>query len=202
MTAPDRSAAPEPAPRSPEDGFFAFRKALREFFARSLRRSRRTRTAVIDDLMQDTYEQLRRWPSRADIDDIEGYVFTCARNVLNQFYGRDARRQQRFVSYEDLQVAQHTLDVSSLWAAPDDADQEILLEEIDRAFAQLPGPCRIAFIRKLRDGWTYAEIAQELTVSEARVKQHIVRALAHFRVYFAMRPSVQGTAARDDEGTT
>jgi len=177
---PERTAQAAAEAQTPEQGFLALRQALQGFF-----RSHLSSPDFVDDLMQETYEQLRRWRPRGPVRDLQGYVFACARNALNQHYRRRRREQARFKSWEggDSDPAR---GVSSLWQ-PDNSVQALLEEEIDVVVGQLPVACRIAAVRHIRDGRSYQQIAEELGVSPNRVKQHIVMALNHFRVYFAMR---------------
>jgi len=192
VAAHESQPEPQPPTQSPEDGFLAYRQALRNY----LRRCLRGRESLIDDLLQETWTRLRRYRSREPIRDVKDYVFRCARNVLYDWREKDVREQQHCESTPGTELERRAEVLSSLWV-PDDAEQAIAEEEFDRVFAQLPEQCRIALIHQIRDRWTYKQIAQELRVSEHRVQQLLVRAFNHFRVHYGMRAAESGV-----EGST
>jgi RNA polymerase sigma-70 factor (ECF subfamily) len=151
------------------------------FFARYSRKS-----ANVEDLVQEVYERLLRYPSVAPIRDPEAYLFQTARNVVRAANREASTEERRYVSCEPAELETRVQGLSSLWIQ-EDGGLEIAEEEIERVLSQLPRGCRAALLRQRRDGWTHQQIADELGVSINTVKDYLGKAFNHFRIHFALR---------------
>ncbi|MNF38736.1 putative RNA polymerase sigma factor FecI [compost metagenome] len=56
------------------------------------------------------------------------------------------------------------------------------LDMLQRALAELPGPCRDCFMLRKLEGLSHPQIAERLGISRAMVEKHIVNAMKHCRV--------------------
>ena len=185
----DRAAiAPEGAPKAEEpanpleDAYWQFRSRLRAVFAAGMARRR----GVVEDLMQVTFERLRRYRPREPVRDPEGYLFRVAHNVLAAYVRSTKVDEERYRSCDKQELELHAENLSALWVQ-EDGGESIAEEEFARVLNQLPRASRVALVRQVRDGWSYRQIADEIGVSTHTVKDHIVRALNHFRLHYSMR---------------
>lgn len=166
---PERASVP---PRSQVD------EAARRFGA-PLKRyfGARVRPGVdVDDLVQEVFLRLARRTEGAELQAIEGYVFTVANSVLTDSYrhagrrlptafgrdeGLDARAEQEERSPERILLGQEELAA------------------VERALLELPERTRMVFALNRYEEFTYQEIAASLSVSVSAVEKHMMRALAH-----------------------
>jgi RNA polymerase sigma factor (sigma-70 family) len=164
-----------------------YRAELRRFFARQ---SRNVHNA--EDLLQEMYLTLLRFPPKETLRQPLDYLFRAAWHVVNNANRRAQQEQEKAASGDH-----ETLDWLSgrsgrLWAG-DIAEQLSTEQQLQRLLGPLPPACQTAIILLRRDGLTYQEIAVEMGVSVHTVKKYIARALAHFNAAFkaAERPGRQ-----------
>ncbi len=137
---------------------------LRRFFQRRVRAS-----ADVDDLLQDVFVRLARQDLTA-VDNLQGYVFQIAANVLRDRARRDAVRQ--IVSQDD----------GGDW--PDDkgfSPERLLLgkdmlEHLIVALTALPARTQVVFSQYHFDGVPQVQIAERLGVSLSTVEKEMARA--------------------------
>ncbi len=125
---------------------------------------------VADDLLQDVFVKI--WEHREHIDpnqSFRAYLFTCSRHFAFNF----KRRLQLEIEVA-IQMARGYVDsddtvVDSLNAK----ETEVLLQE---AIGELPAQRQRIFRLCKIDGLSYRQIAEQLGISEATVRDHIVKA--------------------------
>jgi len=162
--------------------FLQYRVQLRIFFARRARRA-----ANVDDLVQEVYERLLRYPSTEPIRNPQAYFFEVARNLLRVANKAAREEEQRYLSCEPDELEGRLQGLSSLWVQ-EDGGRELAEGELERVLNQMPRTCRVALLRQRRDGWSYQQIADELGVSTNTVKDYLSRAFHQLRIHFSLRP--------------
>lgn len=129
--------------------------------------------AVAEDIAQEIFARL--WKDRekaADIRDLSAYLFIAARNnVLNRLSKMDVESAwQQYMIHKE----------------PGKADQ-VTYRELDQlvqqGVQQLSPQQKRAFSLSRMQGLTHEQIAAEMQISRATVKEHIVKALASLRQY-------------------
>lgn len=131
------------------------------------------------DIAHDIFVRLLAREEPVQAREPRAFLTTVAQRALFSHY----RRQQLERAY--LEALAHC--APQLAAAPE--ERAILLEtlvEIDRMLDGLPAVVRKAFLLSQLDGLKQAEIAQELGISLASVKRHLVKAGMH--CIFAVAP--------------
>lgn len=129
----------------------------------------------VDDVVQDVFMRALRRSRQERIENVEGYLFQIAANLVIERSRRSARR-----------------DAAPAWNGDrpelDDAQspERILLgkEAYDRfaeALRELPERTRTVFILNRFEDMTGAQIAERLEISVSTVEKQMTRALAHLR---------------------
>lgn len=154
------------------EAYERYREELRHFMTR---RARMMQDA--DDLVQEVYMQLLRFPPAEALREPQSYLYRIAWHVVNQ---ANRRSQQQAAPYEPM-VLERMMGGSLEFRAGDAAERLAAEQQLMRALSQLPRPCQAAIILFKRDGLSYKEIAAELAISEHTVKKHIARAIVHFK---------------------
>lgn len=139
---------------------------LRRFF------SRRAGSDDAEDLVQEVFLRLQARADADPVDNVEGYLFKIARNVLISRY----RRQRG-----------HGPGAHGVWeehdGGPDDLSPERILigkQEYDRLMAailDLPPRARAAFLFHRFDNMTYQAIADRMGIAKRSVKELMQRAI-------------------------
>jgi RNA polymerase sigma factor (sigma-70 family) len=135
---------------------------------------RRTRRAELEDVLQDTWLNLRERGDPASWREPRAVLFTTAGNLATDAHRRAASAGKVF----SREVAQtHTA-----CTRPDPqshTDTIAHLERLTAALEELPVRCREAFLLNRLEALTHAEIAARLGVSTKSVQRYIERALRH-----------------------
>jgi len=154
------------------EAYELYRDELRRFVARQ---SRATQNA--DDLVQEVYVQLLRFPPRQVLRAPQAYLYRIAWHVVNR---ANQRAQQEPLTYEPSVLERMPGRGGSLWAdeVGDELDAE---QQLSLTLSQLPRACQAAIVLLKRDGLSYKQIAVELGVSIHTVKKYIARAITHFK---------------------
>ena len=162
MERPIPQPAPLPRPRAEELGAWMaqYGPGLRRFFRR------RVGPAEAEDMVQDVF--LAMSGRQGDpVDNVEGYLFRIATNLIARRQGREAGRPA----------------IEAMLESPEDFSPErILMSKQDAArvlaaIRNLPPRTREAFIFHRFEEMTYPEIARRLGVSVSAVKQLVARAI-------------------------
>ncbi len=126
------------------------------------------------DLAQDTFLRILTTrssrPGQAPIREPRSYLSTVAGRLLANHYRR-------------LSLERTYLDALALLPEPEVPAPELRLslleslQEIDAMLDGLPAPVRTAFLLAQLEGWSYAQIGEQLAVSVRTVKRYMARAL-------------------------
>lgn len=131
-----------------------------------------------DDVLQNVFLRLASSRERlADIDNLEAYVFTVARNEAMRLGSRKARRmrQERPLTAEDLFCPR----------AGDDARRRETAEVVAAALAGLSPELREVVELKTYAGLTFHEIGQVTGLPQGTVATRYLRALARMQSWIA-----------------
>ena len=132
------------------------------------------------DLSHDTFLRLLSLPEIPSLREPRAYLLVTANRLLINL-----NRRHR-VEAEVLHcMAALTCDLSGQDVAHASAVRQLLERVLLMLIEELDERSRNAFLMSRADGMTYAEIAHAMHISESRVKQHLVKALAycHQRLY-------------------
>lgn len=122
------------------------------------------------DLSQETYIRLLRQDTLAHADNLTGYLFRTAERLAIDFI----RQHQRAAG--KTQVIDDSLPCPQI--LPEDF--AILRQQYERllqAITSLPSQCRHILLLRKVDALSYAEIAQQLGISEKTVQRQLVKAM-------------------------
>lgn len=146
--------------------------AVRGFFSRRVARGMEA-----EDLTQEVFARMLRRAEHGPIDNIEGYLFQTAANLL-----REQGRQRT------LRAAAPAIDLAPELIAHDETQtpERILLgkdayRRLLAALLELPERTRVIFILSRFEDLKGPEIAQRLEISISSVEKHMMRALSHLR---------------------
>lgn len=127
------------------------------FILKNIRDEERAR-----DIVQDSYEKLWRNVENVNAGKVKSYLFTTAYHTMIDILRKDKRR----ISLEDYRI-------------PEESHQEQysdLAEILNEAVQQLPEIQRTVILLRDYEGYSYQEIGEITTLSEAQVKVYIYRA--------------------------
>jgi RNA polymerase sigma-70 factor (ECF subfamily) len=150
-----------------------YRDELKRFF------SRQAKNQDVDDLVQEMYARLVRYPPRVEVREPQEYLYRVAWMVLHRAY-RLARRQPRVC--EAVAKEQMANREENVWT--DSVPTQVYTQqELDRVLGQLPKRWQAAIILLKRDGCSYQEIAVQLGISVHTVKKYVKLSLQHFKAH-------------------
>jgi RNA polymerase sigma-70 factor (ECF subfamily) len=139
---------------------------LRRYFAR------RAGADEAEDLVQEVFMRLQARAVDDPVDNVEGYLFRVARNVLISRY-----RQRGFNSLAERETWTDEI------GGPDELSPERILigkQEYDRLMAAifaLPPRARAAFLFHRFENMTYQAIAERMGIAKRSVKELMQRAI-------------------------
>src|SRR5262249_1545257 len=151
----------------------AYRAELRRFLSK---RSHASHDG--EDLVQEVYLQLLRFPPKEPLRETQAYLYRIAWHVVNR--ANDKRR--RDAAPCDLETLEVLAEQSGLMAPEDLQHQLGIQQQLVQLLSQLPPICREVILRFKCDGLSYQEIASELGISIHMVEKHIARAVHHIRM--------------------
>ena len=132
--------------------------------------------AAAEDVLQDVF--LKIWTRRAElgvIDNFNAYLFRMAANQAINLM----RRQSREIKIiDELQLFR--LDENGTAQAMSEKEVQ---ETLAKALATLPAQQRKVFMLSREYGLKYEEIAAEMGISAATVRNHMIQALKKLRTY-------------------
>ncbi len=147
------------------------RAELNRFIERKLGTSE-----ISEDILQDAYLRLRHYPSLATIENPRAFVFRIVANLVID-YQRSA--SHRLPHDNDEDVLHSIVDNT---AKPDEHYLALQrMEIINAALAELPDKCRLAFYLHRIEGFSHAEIAEQLQLSTSMVGKYLFKAMTHCR---------------------
>jgi RNA polymerase sigma factor (sigma-70 family) len=121
------------------------------------------------DIVQDSYEKLWRNAGNVNFDKVKSYLFTTAYHTMIDVLRKDKRQTYR----ADYQIPE---DVH-------DKQYSDLAEILNTAVSQLPEIQRTVVLLRDYEGYSYQEIGDITTLSEAQVKVYIYRARVFLKNY-------------------
>ncbi len=130
------------------------------------------------DVVQEVFLSL--WNKATDINittSLSSFLYTATRNRILNYWTSEKARQKHIASFQDF-VHQHENQADYR------VREKLLVALIEGEIAALPENMRTAFELSRNSNLSYKEIAQELGVSEAVVRNNISRALKILRVKF------------------
>lgn len=140
--------------------------ALRQYFRR------RVHQADVDDLVQEVLLKLQNTATTAQVDSVERYIFTVARNVLvDRRRVEQAHNPTAYETYARIDGMHDRLSPERILIARDE------YARVCRAIVNLPPRPRKAFELHRFGNMTYTEIAAAMQISRETVKDLIKRAL-------------------------
>lgn len=134
------------------------------FILKNIRDEERAR-----DIVQDSYEKLWRNAENVNSEKVKSYLFTTAYHTMIDVL----RKEKRQTYMEDYQIPEdiHDEQYSDL--------KEILNEAVKR----LPDIQRTVILLRDYEGYSYKEIGDVTSLSEAQVKVYIYRARVFLKSY-------------------
>ncbi len=134
------------------------------FILKNIRDEERAR-----DIVQDSFEKLWRNAENVNFEKVKSYLFTTAYHTMIDVLRKDKRQTY----LEDYQIPEDTHN-----------DQYTDLAEILKtAVNQLPEIQRTVILLRDYEGYSYREIGDITTLSEAQVKVYIYRARVFLKSY-------------------
>lgn len=127
-----------------------------------------------EELLQDTF--LNFWRSRENIDisvSPKNYLLKIARNLAINFIERE-RRKRKLEAHDNL-------DFQSFVARDSGVEDFEITDLILSILDELPERCKEVFILSRYNNLSIKEISGVLGISVQTVKNHLTKALKHFR---------------------
>lgn len=153
-----------------------FQTPLRAYFRRRL-----SDGTEADDLTQEVFIRLGRYPDRNGGDTLEAYVFKVASSVLND-WGR-YRTSRHAMAHHTLADPSESLTIPS-GLVEDRTPERVLaaketIKGIEDALAQLNQRTRGIFLLSRLENVPHREIASLYDISVSAVEKHVAKAIAH-----------------------
>lgn len=123
-----------------------------------------------EDHAQDTFLRVITAKESSNLNEPRAYLTTIAKRLLINHWRRNAIEQAylaRLATYPEEMVI----------SAEDSAIVLEVLREIDELLNQLPAKVRKAFLWAQLDDLTYAEIGQQLGISDRMVRKYMAQAM-------------------------
>ncbi len=149
------------------------RQSLQKFLLRRI-----SDKDLVQDMAQESYLRLLRIDNSKLIDNPQAYLFTIARNLLNEHYTK-----KRFDGGSLDDEASYLKDSEeSLQLAPEH-ESETLHVHLLKAISVLPRIQQQVLLMHRRDGMTYDEIASHIGTTKGMVKKHLSKAIIQCQDY-------------------
>ncbi len=146
---------------------------LQQFLVRRLRHSHNAQ-----DLAQEIYLRILRFGSKELVRDPQAYLYRIASHVVYEFKMKAGRERVVFDSQLLDREAANLADPSTV----DPLEERLGSErELQALLERLPPTCKMVFVLRKRDGLSYGDIAEKLSISPHTVKKYMFRAGAELR---------------------
>jgi RNA polymerase sigma-70 factor (ECF subfamily) len=134
----------------------------------------------VDDVLQETFVRLALMRHKlADVDDLDAYVITVARNEAARMMARNARRRAK----------QKPLDGAELFCCPPDrGDVRDAAETVAAALSRLSDDLREIVELKTYAGLTFRQIAAVTGLPQGTVATRYRSALAKMQSWISRQP--------------
>ena len=127
------------------------------------------------EIVQELFVSIWQQRHRNTVNSCRSYLFSSVKNLIISYYRKEYTRKFHYDRWEVQSECSVAL-----------TDQDVLTSDLQIRYEQglhlLPPKCREVFILS-RKGHTNKEIAQELSISEKTVEQHITKALRVLKEY-------------------
>lgn len=148
-----------------------FRAPLLRYFRRGVRVPEDA-----EDLTQEVFVRLLRRPYLDQVENIEGFLFVTAANLLKDYYRAQARHGGgKVTSIENIEI--ETSEPNPGRTIEDRDEIGVLLGAIE----ELPPKCRAVFVLFRFEEVPQAEIARRMGITVSMVEKHIAAALVALR---------------------
>jgi RNA polymerase sigma-70 factor (ECF subfamily) len=134
--------------------------------------------AVAEDVVQETL--IRAWKSREELKDAgkaRPWLFTIVRREHARLY---ERKRLAVVDVEEIEALGDPALAS---------DGDASLQDLRRAIVQLPDEYREPLVMQVLGGFSTAEIAAELELTQPAVLTRLFRARNRLRVIYGLQPA-------------
>ena len=149
--------------------YLAHGRALQDYLTNKLRDP-----ALAADLTHDAFLRIAERSNAAAISNDRSYLFRTAHNLAVDHIRLTERRRTDLADDERLpEIAQDGPPLDEAVAARQ------MLARLHSVVADLPDRTRRIFVLAKIGGLTYAEVADQLGISESSVQKHLRMALAH-----------------------
>lgn len=138
-----------------------------------------------EDAVQETFIRAYKKEQLSVIDNPDAYLYKIAKNVVLNEMRSISRRPTDYLDDFDADEV-----YSDDWTLYQQLETEELIGLHCSAIALLPRRCREVYILKKIYGFSRAEIAQKLAISESTVEGHLTRGYSHCDKYIMSRLSV------------
>lgn len=147
----------------------AFTELYRRYWKRMFAMAylRLDRRELAEDIVQDVFASLWNNREKADIQNVEAWLATAVKYGVMMLVNRRLSREVMPGEQGDISFADNTIDYRFL--------EQHIAAEMNR----LPEKCRLVFTYSREHGYSNAQIAEELNISEKAVEKHITRARKH-----------------------
>jgi RNA polymerase sigma-70 factor (ECF subfamily) len=129
------------------------------------------------ELAQEVYLRILRLRDTTQIRDPEAYLYTVAGNLARERLAVE----QRYVRGVDLEAALGPTPLRDLHDLLGQMDTEMRSKRLVELLKELPPKCRGVIALHYWHGLSYAEIAQQVGISNRMVKRYLNQALKHCR---------------------
>ena len=126
------------------------------------------------DILQQTFIRYAEYSGKNRVDNPRALIFRIAANMVVDHHRLIFNRQD----YDTDERTLHSIEDTGQ-NLEQQCDHLQRLEALNRALLELPEKCRQAFYLNRIEGYTHAEIAEKLEISESMVGKHLVRAMKH-----------------------
>ncbi len=125
------------------------------------------------DIVSGAFERLWRNFSKVERESAKSFLYIAVRNLCVD-YARQASRHREYARYVAA-MSRYATDASSLM------EREELQQRVNRSIDGLKPPTRDIFVACYVERKKYKEVAEQMGISTATVKKHIVKALKAVR---------------------
>lgn len=130
-----------------------------------------------ESVLQDTYMRLLKQSSLDKLaDNARAYIFTTATNLVRDALRRHGRRKGAW--HEPLHDDEHYSDEQTPYQ---EAQWQQSLMRLRQALAQLKPVTQQVFTLSRLHGYSYPEIATEMSLSTRSIERHMSKAMAHLQ---------------------
>ncbi len=164
-----KAKAPTPADALAAAVFDRYGPELHKFLVRRLGRQQDAH-----DLAQEVYLRLLRFSKAEFVREPHAYVYFVATQVVAQFQMRRSGEPVKF----DSNMVEHQVEFPTEFRHDALADQVGAERQVERLLKSLPVMHRNVMLLRLRDGFSWNEIAEQLGISAHTVKKYICEAHA------------------------